>query len=480
MNAAFRFAGLWLSPVLLLGVSLRLYAGAPAAVLLALLVIVAPCLALLRRAPAPGGVPGSGAAALTVLAAALLLAANLALIGDIAHALGAPRWHGVAVAGGCAFALTVWPPASRWSPWLGPGALAVAWLALLVVAHATGLAPAPAWAAVASRPAFRFAAESPWVVSGGTFPAPGTLAFAEPHTLRAVRPDVFGVIVSDSGTPTVREWRPSSGDTITLRPGDRLVYPAGARLIFEAGKRVPGAPPSGAAWASPAAGPPRRLQFLESLGLAVTFIGGGVPLLGLAAPTTRAGAAAGLSLLLAGLGWAEGWAVYAGLAAPDLFLGSPRAESLVLLPTFAPGGAMGRRLGGLVVVVAIVLLAATAGALRERVAAGRDGLPGALALWSAVFAVAVAAGLWARAPWLLLALALGLLASTLGPLAAGPAAPPPARAVACVAGLAGFALAAVGGRLLGGPLAETLARYPALLGAPAAWGALRLAGPRAA
>lgn len=478
---ALRFCGLWLSPALLLGVAAHLYGAAPGGLLLAQLVVLAPCLALLGGQAEPAGDGSLLVAGVTVLAAVLLLSANLLLIGDIASAFGAPSWHGVVIAAGCAFALTIWPWGEKWWLWLGPGALAFVWLVLAIIMHASGGGPVATWSDVASRSAYRFGAESPWVVSGKMFSVPGSLTFSEPHTLRAVTPDAFSVIVSDEDAPSVQEWRPAPGEAITLRPADRLAYPAGSRLMFEGGKRVPGAPFSGVAWADPTARAAVPVELIRFLGIAVTFLAGSFPLLRLSAPSTRAGAATALGLLLAGVGWAEGWAVYAGREAPDLFLGTVRAGSLIQVPALAIGEPWGRRLAGLLTVVLIALLAAMASGLRERIAAlgggggelGRD-----VPLWVGVFGVAVVASLWPHDPWSVLVVALGLVASTLAPLAvASPAAPAPVRALACGIGLAAFILVGLGARLIGGAMAESLAEYPALLASPAAWIALRLARP---
>jgi len=478
-----RFASLWLGPVLVLGVAAHLYAGAPEGLLLVVLVVLSPCVALLGRRAARAAEASLVTVLLTLLAAGLLLCAGLSLIGDTAGVLGAARWRGIAIAAGCAFALTIWPPAGRWWPWLAPGALLVAWLVLAAVAHASGLGPIAAWSRVASRPAFSFEATSPWVRSGGTFPEAGVLVFAEPHTIRAGSPGVFGVIVGDGGTTSVQEWRPQRGGTLTLRPGDHLSYPAGARLIFENGKRVPGAPRSGIAWADPTADVSRAVELVRFLGLALTFLAGGFPLLRPSAPRTRVGAAVALALALAATGWAEGWAVYAGWAAPDLFLGTVRAGALVALPSLAVDGQGGRRLGGVLLVAVIALFIAGAAALRERIAAlaRGGGLGSGIALWTGVLGGALVASLWSREPWALLVLVLGFLASTLAPLAlASPALPVRAQIAVCAVGLAAFAVGALGGGAGGGALAATLGAYPALLGAPAAWGALRLARPRPA
>ena len=116
---ALRFVGLWLSPALLLGVSAHLYAGALTGLVLALLVVLAPSVVLLEP-PEVAHDSNLFVVLLTLLVAVLLLSANLLLIGDIANGLGAPRWHGIVVAAGCALAATIWPPADRWWPWLTP------------------------------------------------------------------------------------------------------------------------------------------------------------------------------------------------------------------------------------------------------------------------------------------------------------------------------------------------------------------------
>src|SRR5207247_11139379 len=125
--------------------------------------------------------------------------------------------------------------------------------------------------------------------------------------------------------------------------------------IFEGGKRVPGAPSSGVAWADPTARAAAPVELIRFLGIAVTFLAGSFPLLRLSAPSTRAGAATALGLLLAGVGWAQGWAVYAGWAGPDLFLGSVQGGSLIQVPSRAIGSLWGRGRGGLYRCVVTVL-----------------------------------------------------------------------------------------------------------------------------
>ncbi len=481
---ALRCAALWLSPALLLSVAEQLHAGAPSGLGPALLIVLVPCAALLGSRADRGHEPTLFAVVLMVLAAILLLTANLLVIGDVATSAGAPRWHGVVVAAGCAFALTIVPFADRMWPWLAPGALAHVLLVLGSVAIVSGVGPTDAWTRAASRPDVRFAETSPWVVSGGTFQSAGSLVFTEAQTVRALSADVFRVVVSDAPGPVLHEWRPDPGDVITLRPGDRLAYEVGARLQFSEGSRIPGAPRSGTTWADLA---PRRStgrQLADLLGLWVTLGLGGSVLLRPWVPAMRGGAAGFLSLALIALWSMAGWAVYAAWLAPDLLLGAARAGALVQLPAFALDGPWGRRLTGVVIAGLIALFVATASALRSRIGAldrgggelGRD-----VVLWAGMFGVAAVVSLWPSDPWTMLLLALGLLASALGAVAltphrAGWRLQTVASAVASAL-YVGVTLAAPAGA---GTWLESLTTYPALVAAPVGWAVLRLAQPRPA
>jgi hypothetical protein len=320
------------------------------------------------------------------------------------------------------------------------------------------------------------------VVSGDILPEGGTLTFTEPHRVAAVNADVFGIIVSDSAAPSIHEWHPAPGETITLRPGDRLSYPPGARLRFESGKRIPGAPASGAAWAQPSPLAPRSTDVVAPLGLAVTLLLGGFALLGPSAPTGQAGAVIALSLVLASVAWTEGWALYAGRLAPELFLGNVRTESLAALPNFVLDETWARRLRYGIAGSLMGLLIASASALAERTSTR---IPGGhrrgLLVWTGTLGLAAVGSWWPREPWPVIVLAFGILASSIGPvLAGGTTRTGRARAVACGVGLAVFVLAGVAGRLTGGPWAASLAAYPALAAGPVAWIVLRLARPRVA
>jgi hypothetical protein len=479
---ALRFAAIWLSPALLLGVAHQLYWSVPSGLVPALLLVLVPCAALLGSRPAPAHEPTLFSVVLMVLAAILLLTANLLVIGDVAASAGAPRWHGVVVAAGCAFALTIVPLADRLWPWLAPGALAHVLLVLGTVAVVSGVGPLTAWTRAASRPDVRFSETSPWVASGGTFPSPGSLLFTEVQTVKALSADVFRVVVSDAPGPAVHEWRPDPGDTITLRPGDRLAYGSGARLQFSEGSRIPGAPPSGPVWAVTATPHSAGRQLLDLLGLCVTLGPGGVVLLRAWAPTMRAGATVALSLVLIALWSMAGWAVYGAWLAPDLLLGDARAGSLIQLPAFALEGPWGRRLTGVVIAGLIALFVATASALRSRIGAldrgggelGRD-----VVLWAAMFGIAAVVSLWPSDPWTMLLLALGLLASTLGTTPpAGHPATPRAQTVAAAVACALFATLALTAPAGAGTWLEPLTTYPAVIAAPAGWAVLRLARSR--
>jgi hypothetical protein len=352
----------------------------------------------------------------------------------------------------------------------GVAALALAPLAAGLVAHR---APWRAWAETASRPALVFAAQSAAVTAGQPIFDAATLAFTESHRVLAVTPGTYRTLEDDGGRRTVREWRLGAGEGLTLRPGDRLAVEAGARLRFEAGKRVPGVAASGVAWASPR-DQHAPLALLRAIAVAVTLLGGALALVRVPARAGRALAWGPVVVLLAVLAPATA-GVYAVWAAPEVGLGAPPTAPLVRLSVALPPGA--NRLadaataGGL-----LALFLAAAGALREGM---RDGLPAAAggvkrmlepALWIAavVLAAAAAHGVADAATLLGLGLGLGAAAVAAPALAAGDG-----RAVllGSLAGLATLVAVHVVARGVGAgsPLGETLARYPALLAAPAAW-----------
>jgi hypothetical protein len=459
---ALRGIAAWTAPVLLGAVATRVAAGAPDAPLLVLAAVVAPLVALLQ--PPVVEAPHAVSAAAVVVSATLVLAASLLPLGDAALLLGARRWQGVAVAAALVLLLTLTPGGRGWRvAALAVGGVAVM-LCLVALGSAIALSPWSAWRGTAERPALVFAPHSRWVTDSGWFARRTTLAFEEGHRVVAVTPGTFRVMEQDGSRQVIREWRLQPGDPLSVRPGDHLTVEAGSRVRFEAGKRVPGAAPSGAAWADAGGGP----LGASLAGLATLVLGA----IGLVPAAGRRGLVAPAALLALALA-AACWGVYAVAAAPEIMLSGSLAEPLLRLPDVVPGAA------GLTPLVAVALLAlflAAAGALRERVAA----LAGArgTAAWVAAVVIAAFASLWPFDPWFLLMAGLGFAAATIaGPrLAAGGGGRIgswPVEAIGALAGGAVFvALAALGPRL---PAAlGALAESPALLAAPAGWLAVKL------
>ncbi len=242
------------------------------------------------------------------------------------------------------------------------------------------------------------------------------------HRLTAPVGGILRARTLDGGRPAAIEWTLAPGQTVTLRAGDEISRASTLRLRFEADKRVPGAPASGMAWAD---GGPRR--WLERIGLAVTLLVGAAALLraGLTVRLSRdrVGLAAG-GLLLAFV-WAQAWAVYALIQAPDLFLGGITLERLLELPPHALFAEPWRRtLQMLLLAAGLAAFLASSLALRERLGAldatgggeiGHD--PG---LWAGLFGGAALASLWPVDPWALSLLALGGAGCALGPAALWP------------------------------------------------------------
>ncbi len=493
-----RFASAWMTPTLLLAVPTALIGGGREGLWLALLFIVAPLFAALlavsRRAAAPRTGEGPLPLLAVLLVVGLVLWANLSLAGDVAAWLGFPRWRGILPIAGAALGLMLGPRASRAWPWLVPLALVALLLPLAVVVLASNVSPIATWSQVAMQPAFRFAPESPWVTEGravGSGRASLTLLFEEEHRVTPVDAGPLRVEVSDRGRVQVREWTLAAGQSVTLRPGDRLQVGTPRRLKFEAGKRVPGAPSSGIAWAdSPLGG--RSLALVRFLGLGLTLLGGAVALVGFAAPVGMARSAVGVGglVLLAGLAWAECWAVYAARWAPEVFLGGVTVPSLLELPALVlRGNPWGSRLAGITLVGLSAAFLAGSVALREQVASAGGKVGRALGsdpgLWSSIFGVTALASLWSVEPWPLLLSALGLGASTVAPviLLGTPAGRPRAATWAVGMGLVLFVGLTAVGRLAvpASAVAQMVVAYPALVAAPVAagvlWVARRPAGP---
>jgi hypothetical protein len=141
--------------------------------------------------------------------------------------------------------------------------------------------------------------------------------------------------------------------------------------------------------------------------------------------------------------WAQGWAVYGALRAPDLFLGGVTPDRLVELPSLALGRSpWGWRLQAMLLVAGLAGFLVSSVALRERLSrldpTGRGDIGHDLGLWLGVFAVTGVASLWPLDPWSLVRLALGAAASALAPIVLFP--PPHRTGAATVAGLVGLAL----------------------------------------
>jgi len=509
-----RTLAVWLTPAVWLALPALVLEGGPDGVWAGLLLLVAPLLALaVAGGNARAAQPARDAlfpVVVFLLVAGLLLWASLVLAGDVAAWLGAPRWRGIGIAAGGAWFLVIWRKAGRLVPWLLLAGMLGLAVPLLVVARGAAVGPLGAWERVASQPAFRFPASSPWVSAGGELRAGrghGVLVFAEEHRITAAGPAQIHVRARDGARVSESDWELQAGQSVTLRSGDELTWPPGARLRFETGKAVPGAPSSGIAWAAG-----RRADSSRRWGLLLTLTGGALALIGFGAAgrVSRGEMAAVGAGLLAVFVWGIGWAVYCAFGAPDIFLGGVALERLVRPPSLswaagagswaagagswaagagswaAGAGAAGaeRFVLALVPVAGLASFFASSVALRERIG-GLDVTGGGeighdLGLWSAIIGAAAVASLWPTEPWVLVLTALGLAASTLAPAVLLPV--PAARARwgtwAGFVGLAVFGALALLWQWTGGgspgwvglPLA-----YPAVVAAPAAALVLRLA-----
>ena len=480
MTSVSRLLAVWLTPAVMLAVPAALTARGPDGLWVGLVVTLAPLIALglsarALAAPDLGRRPDQTLFPVITLliTVGVLLWANIALAGDVAAWLGARRWQGVLAAAAAGWLLTAWRPLRRTvAPLLAVGFLA-ATVALLQLAWALGLGPIAAWDRVARQAAFRFPPSSPWVVSGrdlSLLRGSAPLIFDEVHRLTAPAGGVLRARTLDGTRLAQIEWTLAPGQTVTLRAGDEIARGAPLRLRFEADRRVPGAPPSGMAWAE---GRPRR--WLEPIGLAVTLVVGAAALLraGLVRRPSREALGFLAGGLLLAFVWAQGWAVYALTQAPDLLLGGVTLGRLLELPAPALFAEPWRRvLQAALLVAGLAAFLASSLALRERLGAldstgggeiGHD--PG---LWAGLFGGAALAGLWPVDPWALSLLALGAAGCALGPATlwpprhAGTATAAGVVALLVFAGLAAAQLRGTGG----GPLGAAIA-YPALLAAPA-------------
>jgi len=474
---AARTLALWLTPAAWLALPAIVLESGLDGLWVGLLLLVAPLLALAaagERAPTSSPRHELFPVVAFLLVVALILWANLVLAGDVAAWLGWPRWRGIAVAGGAAWLLLAWRGAVR----LVPSLLLIAGCGLAVPLAALGyeadISPLAAWGRVASLPAFRLPASSPWVDPGHELRAgrgPTSLLFEEEHRVTAAGHAQLHIRAIDGARVTESDWDLRPGDAVTLRSGDELRWPAGARLRFEVGKLVPGAPPSGIAWADG-----RRGDSTRRWGLLLTLLGGAIALVDVSTSPTRrqmAGAAAALILVFA---WGVIWAVYCALGAPDLFLGGVAIERLARPPSLGWPTGMGRFVPLLLPVAALASFLASSVVLRERIG-GLDVTGGGeighdLGLWSAIIGATALASLWPAEPWMLIVVALGLAASTLAPATLWPLPAERARWTT-VAGLVGFgifAALAVAGQWTRGVegWAALPLTFPAVVAAPAA------------
>jgi hypothetical protein len=475
MTSAACFLAVWLTPVVWLEMSALILARGPDGLGIGLALILVPLIALGAGPPEPAAREPAFPVVILFLTVGVLLWANLILAGDVAEWLGAPRWHGIAVAAAAGCLVTAWRGGGRVVPVLLLAAVLALGAPLAELGRGAGVGPLAAWARVATQTAFRFPPTSAWVTDGRELRlihGRGPIRFDEEHRLTAPAGGRLSAHTLDAGRASELEWTLTPGQSVTLRPGDQLDGDSAPRLQFEPNKRVPGSPPSGIAWA--AGRPP---DWPRLAGLVVTLLYGALALCRAGDP---ARASRSTVALVAGGGlvaflWAEGWAVYSVLASPDLFLGGVTAERLLAVPALGDGHPARPALQALLLAAGLAGFLASSIALRERLAAldrtgggeiGRD-----LTLWAGVFAIAGLASLWHLDCWSLTLLALGMAASSVGPaaLGSGSAAQPGVATLAGLIGLVVFVALAGAGQLRGGAggLLGAVEAYPALAAAPA-------------
>ncbi len=147
MRSAARVLAVWLTPVTLLAVTAALCGRAADGLWLGLAWALVPLIVLgLQTGPRPAGAGRDERGSLfpvvtLLLTVGVLLWANIALAGDVAVWLGAPRWQGIVVTALAGWLLTAWRPLRRTAPLLLSVALVAATAPLLQVAWAVGLGP---------------------------------------------------------------------------------------------------------------------------------------------------------------------------------------------------------------------------------------------------------------------------------------------------------------------------------------------------
>lgn len=456
----------WMGPAIVVGLSFRVFRGDPLAPLAVVLAALVPLVALVRVRDTRPATAAHLTLALPGLA--VLLAAHAAAVADVVQLDGVPRWVAALLVLLCGAVPLLVRQASTWVTAGVLGCITIV-AALVAIALVTWTPPWSAWTHVATRGALVFGERSRWVTDGRAMSPGATLAFDEPHRVTAVSAAQWHVTETDGVRSITRERRVVVGDSLVLRPGDRLAVDAGAQVKFERGKRVPGTVVTGVEW-----GDARERRTVESVsrsvGTTVTFAGAALALVPPAAAVTLGGAAGAVAVAVVLALGAATWGVYAMYAAPELALGATIATPLAELPGSVFGVAAGGAAVAVVGVAMLALYAAAVAATTTRVetvaaAVSERARAGAVAACGGFVVIAAAATLWRLEPERLLALGLGLLATTWAAPALAPGAPRPVLTGALVgAGL--FAILALAADRIGAGL---LAEHPAALAAPAAW-----------
>src|SRR5262249_31547210 len=191
-----------------------------------------------------------------------------------------------------------------------------------------------------------------------------------------------------------------------------------AGVRFESGRRVPGAPPSGVAWAD-ATAPNALAGLLGMVGAVLTLAAGGLALM--ASPSTarvsrRSRLVSMTSSYVVGV-LAVCWGVYAADVGADLALGSPAAVAVMRLPSVAVSAEGGAALTVITAVAIIGLLMTAVTTLADRAAEAWSlgAIHHASALRAGVVTIAALLALAPATEWNVLMLGFGLAAAGVGP-----------------------------------------------------------------